>query len=198
MTRRPALWVLPVALAGVAAGHSLSYLLAVPNPGQRAALLMRTGHSYWHVAVLVAVVLELGGAFALAARHVRAGRIGIPAPPLAFPNLAGRLVALQAGAFTVLEVAERLRSGIPVGEMLQNHLFPLGLGVQVLVGCAVAFLLGWLARAAAAIGLSPRRAPLPRTAGARPLRRRLDLPACSPLCEASRGRAPPPPLVSSH
>jgi hypothetical protein len=74
MNRRPFLWIAALALSGVAAGHSVAYDLAAPGAGQRQALLAKTGHSYWNVAVTVAVLLELAGVFALAVRHFRAGR----------------------------------------------------------------------------------------------------------------------------
>ena len=77
------------------------------------------------------------------------------------------------------------------------YLFPIGVVIQLLVACAGALLLSWLARAAEAIGSLFRRGPAAEqtTAGVR-LPPRLDIPGCSPLCEALRGRAPPGLLVS--
>jgi hypothetical protein len=197
MNRRPFLWIAALALSGVAAGHSVAYYLAAPGAGPRQALLAQTGHSYWNVAVTVAVLLELAGVFALAVRHFRAGRAGTSSPQLTFGQLAGRLATMQVAAFTALEVTERLRSGVPVSEMFHNHLLPIGVAIQLLVACAGAWLFRWLARAAAAIGSLFARMPVERRANAAARRPKpLDIPACRTLCDALRGRAPPVLAVS--
>ena len=192
MNRRPFLWIAALALSGVAAGHSVAYYLAAPGAAQRQALLAQTGHSYWNVAVTVAVLLELAGVFAVAVRHFRAGRAGTSSLQLTFGQLAGRLAAMQVAAFTALEVTERVRSGVPVGEMFHNHLLPIGVAIQLLVACAGALLLRWLARAAAAIGSLFARIPFERRASVAARRPKpLDIPVCSTLCDGLRGRAPP-------
>lgn len=198
MNRRPFLWIAALALSGVAAGHTVAYYLAAPGAGQRNALLAQTGHSYWNVAVTVAVLLELVGVLALAVRHFRAGRAGTSSLRLSLPRLAGRLAALQVAAFSVLEVGERFRAGIPVGEMFHNHLFPIGVLIQLLVAVVGALLLHWLARAAEAIGSRFGARPRARRACVVVRRPRpLDLPTCNLLCKALRGRAPPGPAVLS-
>jgi hypothetical protein len=197
MTRRPFLWIAALALSGVAAGHSVAYYLVAPGARQRTALLAQTGHSYWGIAATAAILFELAAVFALTVRHFRAGRAGAPCLRLGFPELAGRLAAMQVAAFSTLEVAERMRSGVPVGEMFHNHLFPIGVAIQLLVAAAGALLLLWLARAAESIGSLFRARPAARraAAGVR-LPAALDIPTCSILCEALRGRAPPLLLVS--
>ena len=122
-------------------------------------------------------------------RGPRAGRSPFPGwtswtSPLrlSLAQLAGRLAGMQVAAFTALEVSERLRSGIPVGEMFHNHLFPIGIAIQLVVACVGALLLRWLARAAEAIGSLFGRRPVarrPRVVLRRP--QILDIPACSPL-----------------
>ena len=197
MNRRPFLWIAALALSGVAAGHSVAYYLAVPGGGSRQALLARTGHSYWNLAVKVAVLLELAGVLALAIRHFRAGRAGTSPLQLPFGQLAGRLAAMQVAAFTALEATERLRAGAPMGEMFHNHLLPIGVAIQLVVACAGALLLRWLARAAAAVGSLFARRPVERRASAAQRRPKpLDIPTCSVLCKGLRGRAPPMLLVS--
>ena len=197
MNRRPFVWIAALALSGVAAGHAVAYYLAVPGAAQRNALLAQSGHSYWNIAVTVAVLLELAGVFTVAVRHFRAGRAGTSSLRLRFPQLAWRMAAMQVGAFGVLEVAERARSGVPVAEMFHNHLFPIGVVIQLLVACAGALLLSWLARAVEAIGSLFRHRPATEQATAVVwLPRRPDTPGCSPLCDALRGRAPPVLLVS--
>ena len=197
MNRRPFAWIAALALSGVAAGHAVAYYLAVPGAGQRNALLAQSGHSYWSIAVTVAVLAELAGVLAFATRHFHAGRAGTSSLRMSFSQLGWRMATMQVGAFGVLEVAERARSGVPIGEMFHNHLFPIGVVIQLLVACAGALLLSWLARAAEAIGSLFRRGPAAEqtTAGVR-LPPRLDIPGCNPLCEALRGRAPPLLLVS--
>lgn len=197
MTRRPLIWIAALALSGVAAGHAVAYYLVAPGAGQRNALLAQTGHSYWNIAVTAAILLELIGVFVLAVRHFQAGPEGAAVPRLGFPRLAGRLAAMQVAAFSALEVAERVRSGVPVGEMFHNHLFPVGVAIQILVAAAGAVLLLGLTRAAQSIGSLFRRRPAAQQAAAAPrLTTALDIPVCSVHCEALRGRAPPTLLVS--
>jgi hypothetical protein len=197
MNRRPVVWIAALALSGVFAGHAVAYYLAVPGAGQRNALLAQSGHSYWSIAVTVTVLAELAGVLAVATRHFRAGRAGTSSLRMSFPQLARRMAAMQVGAFGVLEVAERARSGVPIGEMFHNHLFPIGVVIQLLVACAGALLLSCLARAAEAIGslFCGEPAAGQATSGVR-LPPRPDTPGCSPLCAALRGRAPPVLLVS--
>jgi hypothetical protein len=196
MNRRPFLWIAALAVSGVAAGHSVAYYLAVPAAGQRQALLAQTGHSYWNVAVTVAVLLELAGVFGVAVRHFRAGRAGTSSLRLTFGQLAGRLAAMQVAAFTALEITERLRAGVPLGEMFHNHLLPIGVAIQLLVACAGALLLRWLARAAEAIGSLFARRPVERRASVAQRPNLVHIPDCSTLCDGLRGRAPPVLAVS--
>jgi hypothetical protein len=158
---------------------------------QRNSLLTQTGHSYLNVALPVAALLELVAVLALAVRHFRAAREGGPTLRLSFPQLAARLATVQAAAFTTLEIAERIRSGTPVGEMFQNHLFPIGVVIQLLVALTGALLLCWVARTAQAMGarLRPGRS-FKRTPGIQ-LPQVHCLPTSSAHCLASRGRAPP-------
>ena len=43
-----------VAVAGAVVGHMVAYLLAVPEPTVRVALLGATGHAYWTQAIAAA------------------------------------------------------------------------------------------------------------------------------------------------
>ena len=73
-----------------------------------------------------------------------------------------------------------------------NHVFALGVAIQVLVAGAGALLLRWLARAAEALGFCLRRPAAARPAGTIGLPGGPDEPCLRFLCESSRGRAPPP------
>ena len=48
-----------VAVAGAVVGHMVAYVLAVPEPTVRVALLGATGHAYWTAAIAAALVLGL-------------------------------------------------------------------------------------------------------------------------------------------
>jgi len=196
MHRRPALWMAGVAFAGVVGGHTIAYFAAVPDASRRGALLAQTGHSYWRTALVAALLVEVLALAAVAARHFRAG-LAIPARgPLPIRigrfQLAVRLALIQVAAFTGLEVGERLVSRIPVAGMFANHVFALGVAIQVLVAGAGALLLRWLARAAEALGFCLRRPAAARPAGTIGLPGGPDEPCLRFLCESSRGRAPPP------
>ncbi len=73
VTRRsvPAVAIFGMAAAGLAAGHWLAYVLSIPDPHSRDALLGETGHSYWPFAVTVAAVLALSSLVAVMSRAFR-------------------------------------------------------------------------------------------------------------------------------
>ena len=183
--------LLGVAMAGVVVGHSLAYFTALPDASARAELLARTGHSYWPVAVLLALAVS-AVAFARHIRdHVRSplneGAIGQN-----YLLVAAWLVVMQVSAYAVIEVTERLASGYPIQQMFHSALPLIGVAVQVLVACASTLLLRLLARAAEALAgtLARSLAPLPSP--------RLWAPGGDPhtvaqrlLWAACRGRAPP-------
>ena len=180
-----------VAFAGVVAGHSLAYLAALPGGIQQDAYLAQTGHSYWHSALVVALLLELLGLAVVAQRSFRAGLRGTLPIRLGARQLAIRLALIQAGAFTALEAGERLLSGAGVSGMFAHHLFVLGIAIQLLVAVAGALLLRWLARAAEALGSALRGRRASRAGSGCTLPEGLPVPARRFLCDASRGRAPP-------
>ena len=63
-----------VAVAGAVVGHMVAYVLAVPAPTERVALLGATGHAYWTAAIAAALVLGLTSLAATLGRRFRAGR----------------------------------------------------------------------------------------------------------------------------
>jgi hypothetical protein len=189
--------LLGVAMAGVVVGHSLAYFTALPNASARAELLARTGHSYWHGAVLLALAVS-AVAFA---RHIRdhvhfsltegAGQ--------SYLLVASWLAVVQVSAYVIIELTERLASGYPLQQTFHSFLPLIGIGVQVLVACASTLLLRLLAKAAGALGraLAPRLPASPSP--------RLWAPAGDPhalaqrlLWAACRGRAPPPCRLASR
>ena len=147
------------AVAGAAVGHTLLYLVAVPDTQARTAVLAATGHGYWSVAVAAAIVLGLLSLATVAGRHLLTGlgRARSPADP-DLGALAGRLALLQSGIFVVQEVLERLAAGAPLSGLVEQRGMLLnGVLVQVLVAFGVAAVLHLLGRAAEAVGRALRR-----------------------------------------
>jgi hypothetical protein len=177
------------AVAGAVVGHTIAYALAAPDPGQRLALLVTSGHAYWSAAVAAAIVLGLASLGATVAGHFRAGlrpgrhRAGEP-----FGRLGGRLALLQVGIYLVQELLERAAAGVPV----DGRLLLQGVLVQVLVAVTVAAALAWAGRVAEVAGRALRRRFLRRPEGrpARPQPTSWVRPA-QLLAAGLGGRAPP-------
>jgi hypothetical protein len=178
-------------MAGVVVGHTLAYFVALPNAGARAELLARTGHSYWHGAVLLALAVS-AVAFARHIRdHVRSS-LAKGAADQSYLFVAIWLSVVQVSAYAVIELTERLASGYPIQQMFHSALPLIGIAIQVLVACAGTVLLRLLARAAEALagtlGRSFAASPPPRILAPdgdpHSLAQRL-------LWAACRGRAPP-------
>ena len=148
------------AFVGLIVGHLLSYLIAIPDPARRAAVLAQSGHTYLHLAGDLAVVLGFAAAVTVGLRAV-AGRDATEPPSTA--NLAWRLGALQAGAFIAMELGERLVSGGGFGEPLADHLFGIGIVVQLAIAGLGALLLRWIGHVAVrivhALATPPHRRP---------------------------------------
>ena len=174
-----------LAFAGLIGGHAIGYAIAVPDVHHRAALVSATGHGYLPSASWASIVLGLAAVTAgVASGYVgRRRRTGA-----GFSRTASRLVPVQAGAFLLLELFERLASGAPV-ESFSLRLIVVGVLTQILVALLLAVVLVGLRRAGAMLGREPRLAlsqtiteGLPREEG--PARGRLDR-------RTERARAPP-------
>ena len=79
-----------VAVAGAVVGHMVAYVLAVPSPTVRVALLGATGHAYWNVAIAAAVVLGLASLATTLRRRFRAGLLSSGRPAGRAPGSRGR------------------------------------------------------------------------------------------------------------
>jgi hypothetical protein len=186
-----------VAVAGAVVGHMVAYVLAVPSPTVRVALLGATGHAYWTQAIAAASVLGLASLAATLRRRFRAGRLSEPPQP---GERLGRVVAQLAGfqvaIYLVQEALERLEAGIPAPALLDGRLLGIGVVVQAAIALALAVLLTLAGRVAEAAG----RALRPRPRRAEPAGLAVaDLVAAWPsrLLAAGRGsRAPPRSLVA--
>ena len=146
-----------VAAASVVFGHWAAYRLGLPQGHLRAHVLAQTGHGYWFLAVKGAVILGLTGAGALFLRQLRVAAHREPSRIETYSGVVVRLAALQAMAFTVVEMSERAVAGAPVAGMFWHHLFILGLAVQFLTACLGAFVILLLCRTAAFVGTALAR-----------------------------------------
>jgi len=183
-----------VAVAGAVVGHMLAYLLAVPEPSARVALLGATGHAYWTAAIAAASVLGLASVATTVLRQFRAGLLrNRPPPGQSVGRLAAQLAVFQLAIYLVQEVLERLEAGVPLQALLDGHLLVVGVAVQVAITVGLAVLLAAAGRVAEAAGRALRRSPpRPGPVGVRVV----DLVAVSPsrLLAAGLGsRAPPRP-----
>jgi hypothetical protein len=181
-----------VAVAGAVVGHMVAYVLAVPSPTVRVALLGSTGHAYWTAAIAAASVLGLASLAATLRRRFRAGLLaGRPEPGERLGRLAGQLAGFQVAIYLVQEALERLEVGIPARALLDGRLLGIGVAVQSAIALLLAVLLTLAGRVAEAAGRALRRSPRRPEVTDRPV---LDLVAAwpSPLLAAGRGsRAPP-------
>jgi hypothetical protein len=181
-----------VAVAGAVVVHMVAYVLAVPQPTVRVALLGATGHAYWTGAIAAASVLGLASLAATLARRFRAGLAAGRPPPREHPGwLAAQLAAFQIAIYLTQELLERLEVGIPLHALVDRRLLLTGVAVQCAIALAVAVLLTMAGRVAEAAGRALRPAP-GRTEPAAPpvVEQRTTWP--SRLLAAGRGsRAPP-------
>lgn len=141
---RRRLLALAVAGGGVLIGHWLTYLVEVPEPQARTALLAATGHGYLNIAGELATALL---AFSVAAAFL-GSLLRVGAGPRPGRALAIRLALVQVGAFAAMEVVERLVSGSPLGDFVRGGLLPVGAVANIAVALVGAVALRWILRAA--------------------------------------------------
>jgi hypothetical protein len=181
-----------VAVGGVVLAHWLAYDLAVPAAHVRAEVLAASGHSYWVLAIKLAVVLGLAALGTLFLQHVVRPARGWESGQEAFSLIAARLSLLQVVAFTAMEVTERLLVGAPVAHLFHHRIFLMGLALQLIVAVAGALLLMWFGRAAARVSDALHRPPLPRPTAVRTVP--IELQTASPVDPVRDGvglRGPP-------
>jgi hypothetical protein len=152
-----------VAVAGAVLGHMVAYVLAVPSPTVRVALLGATGHAYWTAAIAAASVLGLASLAATLRRRFRAGLLASrPQPSDRLGRVAGQLAGFQLAIYLVQETLERLEAGIPAHALLDGRLLVTGVVVQTAIALVLAVLLTVVGRVAEAAGRALR--PRPRRA----------------------------------
>ena len=181
-----------VAVGGVVLAHWLAYVLAVPSAHERAEVLAASGHSYWVLAIKLAVVLGLTTFGTLFLRHIGGPARGKESEQGPFSLITARLSLLQVLAFTAMEVTERLVVGAPVAHLFQHRIFLMGLALQLIVAFAGALLLLWFSRAAERVAEALGRSRLPRPAAVRAIR--IEFQTASPVDPVGGGvglRGPP-------
>lgn len=119
--------------AGVLCGHVLTYLLAIPDPVRRAAVLADTGHVWWAPAVLVGAVLAVGGIVWVLAGRLRCVAGGDPWGRDVAAWIGPRLAACQLVLFAVVEVTERIVTGHALSDLIHHEIIEHGLLAQVVV-----------------------------------------------------------------
>jgi hypothetical protein len=146
-----------VAVAGVVVGHMVAYVLAVPSPTVRVALLGATGHAYWTAAIAAAMVLGLASLATTLRQRFRAGLLASrPEPAERLGRLAGQLASFQLAIYLVQETLERLEAGIPPHALLDGRLLVTGVVVQMAIALVLAVLLVAIGRVAEAAGRALR------------------------------------------
>jgi hypothetical protein len=149
-----------VAVAGAVVGHMVAYVLAVPSPTVRVALLGATGHAYWTAAIAAASVLGLTSLAATLGRGFRAGLLAShPQPGERLGRVAGQLAGLQVAIYLVQETLERLEAGIPAHALLDGRLLVTGVVVQSAIALVLAVVLAAAGRVAEAAGRALRPPP---------------------------------------
>jgi hypothetical protein len=158
--RRPLLSTLVTAAAfGAVAGHTVTYMVAVPNAATRRLFLAATGHGYWPAAVPAALVLGIFAAVSTLIRHVGLDGETDSARGWSWGRTVAILGLLQAGIFLTQETIERVAAGAPLGTLLQDHVLAIGVLVQVGIAAVVAAVLFVLARTAEVLAAALSRRP---------------------------------------
>jgi hypothetical protein len=144
----PRLRGLPVfgtAMAGLMLGHTISYLIAVPDPHQRQFVLEQTGHGYMPALTQVTLMVAVAAIAALVARAF--GRRDEHAE--SFPAVARTLAVVQVCAFVGQEVLERIVAHAPLHTLGHDQVLLTGIAIQIAIAIVAAQILLWVARTAA-------------------------------------------------
>jgi len=176
------------AAAGLVLGHALAYLIAIPDPHQRAFALQRTGHAYIPALDQAVLMLLVAGMAAVVVRAFARGGDRTEG----FGQLATILVVAQTCAFAAQEVLERLVSHAPLGGLAHDHILVTGIVVQVVVAIVAAAILWLFARTATRLAaVVSVRASLPRVRVVFALPVTARRPHASLFATAGSVRAPP-------
>jgi hypothetical protein len=120
-----------VALSGLLAGHAVSYVVAAPDPHERAALLAVTGHSQHGAFGTLALAAGVAALIGIVMQRVRTRAVA--AAPLSTGRVAVLLWAAQTAGFVLLEAWERGHGVAGAAELAGEPAFLIGLGAQLAV-----------------------------------------------------------------
>lgn len=146
-----------VALAGVLAGHGMTYALV--TLGSPSELLAASGHGYLDAAVRVGLAGSLVAVLAAFAGHLRAALEGPSGYGAAAADLFARLLRAQVGLFLLQELGERWIAEAPLSGVLERGLLAIGLVSQLVLAALGAWFLRWILSAADRIGRALRTSP---------------------------------------
>jgi len=154
-----------IAPAGVMIGHALTYLLAVPDPAERAAVMAASGHQWWKLGTVVGPALAAAGLVVLIIAILRrppdGGRFRRELGRWLLP----RLAAGQLSLFLVIETAERAFVGDPVSGDLYHEIIEHGVLAQTVVALVVTGLCWCLALAVDRACVAIARVAVPSPVG---------------------------------
>jgi hypothetical protein len=179
-----------IAPAGVMIGHALTYLLAVPDPAERAAVLAASGHQWWKLGAVIGPALAAAGLVVLMVAILRrppdGGRFRRELGRWLLP----RLAACQLSLFFVIETVERALSGNAFSGNLYHEIIEHGVLAQALVALVITGLCWCLALAVDRACFAIDRLPVPSLFGLpAPARSRLHPPGVR--LRLLNARAPP-------
>lgn len=157
-----------IAPAGVMIGHALTYLLAVPDPAERAAVMAESGHQWWKLGTVVGPALAAAGVVVLMVAILRRPPDGGGFRRELSRWLGTRLAACQLSLFFVIETAERAVAGDPFSGNLYNEIIEHGVLAQVVVALVVTGLCWSLALAVDLACVALVREPVPAAVGITP------------------------------
>ena len=135
---RTRLWLGGLASGGVVAAHWLAYRLTTPAGHHESEILHSTGHRYWTWFMALALGALVAGLAGFAHQRLRA--IAPVGPGALYRYSLGRLIALQATGFLLLEIFERLASHGSL-DLAHQPAVVLGVALQILIAFAGALLL---------------------------------------------------------
>lgn len=157
-----------IAPGGVMIGHSLTYLLALPDPAERAAVMAASSHEWWRLGTVVGPVLAAAAVAVLMVTILRrppdGGRFRRELSRWLWP----RMAAFQLSLFVVIETVERAIAGDPLSGNLYHETIEHGVLAQVIVASVVTGLCWSLALAVDLACVALAREPVPAAVGITP------------------------------
>ena len=135
---RTRLWLGGLASGGVVVAHWLAYRLTTPAGHHESEILHATGHRHWTWFMAAALGAAVAGLAGFAYQRMRASASMSPAALYRYSL--GRLIALQATGFLLLEIIERLASHGSL-DLAHQPAVVLGVALQILIAFVGALLL---------------------------------------------------------